>query len=100
MKVKICGITQYDDAQAAIDAGADLLGFNFYPESPRYINPSSAPRLIKSIRRRCASIQLVGVFVNSPPDAIITINQAMPSQPVRLSSGTFTCRASDWTAAR
>jgi phosphoribosylanthranilate isomerase len=73
MKVKICGITRFEDAQAAIEAGADLLGFNFYPKSPRYINPSSAATLVKSIRTRCAPVQLVGVFVNSPPEAILTI---------------------------
>ena len=73
MKVKICGITRYEDAQAAIEAGADLLGFNFYPKSPRYIDPPSASRLIGTIRGRSASVQVVGVFVNSPLEAILTI---------------------------
>ena len=39
VKVKICGITNYKDAAAALDMGADLLGFNFYPASPRFITP-------------------------------------------------------------
>lgn len=73
MKVKICGITRYDDAQAAIEAGADLLGFNFYPKSPRYIDPVSAARLIETVRTRFIPVQVVGVFVNSPLEAIVTI---------------------------
>jgi phosphoribosylanthranilate isomerase len=73
MIVKICGITRYEDAQAAIEAGADLLGFNFYPKSPRYNDPLSAARLIGAIRRRSASVQVVGVFVNSPLEVILAI---------------------------
>jgi phosphoribosylanthranilate isomerase len=73
MKVKICGITRYGDAQAAIDAGADLLGFNFYPKSPRYIDPLRAARVIAAIRVRNARVQIVGVFVNSPIETIARI---------------------------
>ncbi len=73
MIVKICGITCYEDAQAAIQAGADMLGFNFYPKSPRYIDPLSAARLIEAVRTRFAPVQIVGVFVNTPVEAILTI---------------------------
>ena len=67
VKVKICGITNYKDAQAAIDMGADLLGFNFYPESPRYLKPEKAKEIIQKIP---AFIDMVGLFVNSTMDDI------------------------------
>lgn len=73
MKVKICGITRFDDAQAAVEAGADLLGFNFFAKSPRYIKPLSAARLIEAMQARGVPVQMVGVFVNSPLEAICTI---------------------------
>jgi phosphoribosylanthranilate isomerase len=62
VKVKICGITNYDDAAAAFDMGADLLGFNFYPKSPRYLTPEDAAAIIN---RLPAIIDTAGVFVNS-----------------------------------
>lgn len=65
MKVKICGITNIDDARAAIDAGADLLGFNFYQKSPRYIAPEKAGAIATRIRSGAQRPLLVGVFVNS-----------------------------------
>jgi phosphoribosylanthranilate isomerase len=70
MKVKICGITTLDDALAAIAAGADLLGFNFYPRSPRYIEQANCAELVNHLRERGEQVTLVGVFVNTAPQAV------------------------------
>jgi phosphoribosylanthranilate isomerase len=64
--VKICGVTSLEDALLCAGAGADLLGFNFYPKSPRYVAPEEARRII---RRLPASITCVGVFVNEASPA-------------------------------
>lgn len=67
VKVKICGFTNYEDAAAAMEMGADLLGFNFYPKSPRYILPEKAAQIIGKLP---AFIDIVGVFVNSSLEEI------------------------------
>jgi phosphoribosylanthranilate isomerase len=63
-KIKICGIKTVTDALAAMDAGADLIGFNFYPRSPRSIDVGRC-RDIMSVMRRYGHITYVGVFVNA-----------------------------------
>jgi len=66
-KIKICGITNIDDAVKAVELGTDLLGFNFYPKSPRYIEPKEAEKII---RKFPAFIDTAGVFVNADADTI------------------------------
>jgi len=70
MMVKICGITNREDALAAIEGGASALGFNFYPQSPRYLNPEQAAELIAQLP---ATVWKVGVFVNESPQRITEV---------------------------
>jgi len=64
-QLKVCGITSLEDAKAAIDCGADFLGFNFYERSPRYISPAGAKSIIDAaISRTKGAVTSVGVFVN------------------------------------
>jgi phosphoribosylanthranilate isomerase len=69
-KIKICGIKTLPNALAAIDAGADYLGFNFYPKSVRFIETDTCAKITFILKREHPEIQLVGVFVNSPMDEI------------------------------
>jgi len=73
--IKICGIKTLKDAQAAIDAGADYLGFNFYPKSIRFIEKSACAKITSVLKREHPQVKLVGVFVNLPVDEIKDILQ-------------------------
>jgi phosphoribosylanthranilate isomerase len=66
-QIKICGVTNANDARASVERGADMIGFNFYPASPRYIEPAIARGIIDELpARTCA----VGVFVDADPAEI------------------------------
>lgn len=70
MVLKICGITNAEDAAAAIDGGATAIGFNFWPPSPRYVPPEQAAQIVSS-----GNVRRVGVFVNETPARIAEIAQ-------------------------
>lgn len=74
MFVKICGITNPEDALAAVDAGARALGFIFYPASPRAVTPEN---LAAWVGRIPAGIWKVGVFVNEVPERIDAVAAAL-----------------------
>ncbi len=76
MHVKICGLTNLDDTLAALDAGADYLGFNFYSKSPRYITPTACGSIQAELARRGAQVTTVGLFVNTPPTEVATVLDA------------------------
>ncbi len=73
VQVKICGITHLADAEAAVEAGADFLGFIFYPPSRRGITPEAARPLIAALRGRPHCPVLVGVFVDETAAAMVEV---------------------------
>jgi phosphoribosylanthranilate isomerase len=81
VKVKICGITNWSDARRAVEAGADFLGFNFYPKSSRYIPPAAARRIVQRLPEGVAS---VGVFVNEPEPEMLAIARRVGLDYVQL----------------
>src|SRR5438094_193787 len=60
IRVKICGVTTPDDVRLAADAGADAVGLNFYPKSPRYVSPQAAAPLVRALP---PFVEATGVFV-------------------------------------
>lgn len=67
MWVKICGITNLEDALCAVDAGADALGFVFYAQSPRYITPENAKAIAEKLPLH---VKKMGLFVDATPEEI------------------------------
>jgi phosphoribosylanthranilate isomerase len=86
VKVKICGITNFEDAVAATEAGADMLGFNFYRPSSRYIEPDRAREIIERLRSdgQNSSTTMVGVFVDESIDSVVRIVSDVRLDAVQL----------------
>jgi len=73
IKIKICGITNAPDAQAAVSAGADALGFIFYSKSPRFVEPKVAKHIISELP---PFVLPIGVFVNEEPKMVQDVMEA------------------------
>jgi phosphoribosylanthranilate isomerase len=67
IQIKICGITNVADARACVELGAHLIGLNFYPRSPRYIEARVAPEIVEAIP---ANVHAVGIFVDADVDGV------------------------------
>jgi phosphoribosylanthranilate isomerase len=72
VQIKVCGITNLEDAVAAVGAGADALGFNFYEQSPRYVAPERAHSIIEHLP---PGVLTVGVFVNEKQAIVAQVAQ-------------------------
>ncbi len=80
-KVKICGITNLEDALLSVKFGADALGFNFYEKSPRYISPEKAREIVEQLPRE---VLKVGVFVNESLGEICKIAETAKLDAIQL----------------
>ena len=81
VRVKICGITNLEDAIHAVEAGADELGFNFYKDSPRYIAPPEARKIVDSLPK---AVKIIGVFVNESLDELLQITKHVGLDGIQL----------------
>lgn len=81
VKVKICGITNWVDARRAVAEGAELLGFNFYARSPRYVDPAKAKRIVRRLPKETL---VVGVFVNESEHKMLEIARAVGLDALQL----------------
>ena len=79
--VKICGITREADLHAALDAGADAIGLNFFPKSPRYLDVNRARTLSAAIP---AAVWKVGLFVDAPMETILATARSVGLDTVQL----------------
>ncbi|WP_265948412.1 phosphoribosylanthranilate isomerase [Dechloromonas sp. A34] len=74
-RIKICGLTREADVDAAVAAGADAIGFVFYPPSPRYVTPQRAAELAQRIP---PFVDVVGLFVNESPESVMAACATLP----------------------
>ena len=81
MKVKVCGITNIEDAKLSCNLGADAIGLIFYEKSKRYIEPNKAKEILKHLP---AFVMRVGVFVNETPEKINKISKEIKLNLIQL----------------
>ncbi len=81
VRVKICGITNAGDALAAVDAGANLLGFNFYEKSPRRVTEDAAAKIRLRLPKE---VDAVGIFVNAPTADVAALCKSLKLDAAQL----------------
>src|ERR1051325_3724650 len=82
-RIKVCGVTLPDDAARVAAAGADFIGFNFWPKSKRYVTPERAP-LLSAVARGSGAAKRVGVFVDADLDEIVDIAKRVDLDVIQL----------------
>jgi phosphoribosylanthranilate isomerase len=80
-RIKICGVTTVADALVAADAGADAIGLNFYPPSPRSVDVTRAAQVVEAIPPQ---VTKVGVFVNMPADELVRAHDRLGLDMIQL----------------
>lgn len=81
VRVKVCGLTVPAEARAAAEAGADWIGLNFHPPSPRFVDRDRAAAVLAALP---ATVQAVGLFVNRPPSEVIAVAERLGLGIVQL----------------
>ena len=94
VRVKICGITNVEDARLAVEAGADLIGLNFYPPSPRCISEHTAQEICAVLP---ATVWRVGVFVNAGRERIATLAERLNLHAVQFHGDETNADCAGWS---
>lgn len=93
VRVKICGVTSVADAQLAVDAGADLIGLNFYPPSPRYVSLSTAQAVRAVLPEH---VWCVGVFVNAERAHVVALREQLRLHAVQFHGDETSADVQGW----
>jgi phosphoribosylanthranilate isomerase len=93
VRVKICGVTRVEDAELAIALGADIIGLNFYPASPRALTLEAAQKIRSVVANRCA---VAGVFVNAARDHIEEHRRALALDLIQFHGGEDDAAFAGW----
>jgi phosphoribosylanthranilate isomerase len=81
IRVKICGITNWPDARAACEAGANFIGLNFFEKSPRFISPGEAAKIRPQLPK---DVEAVGIFVNAKPSDVLSVSSSLRLDAAQL----------------
>ena len=95
--VKICGITNLEDALTAVEAGADALGFVFYEKSPRNVDPETVREIVEALP---TEVDRVGVFVNQSEDSICAVAEQAGLSAIQMHGHNEDPHVADLVVAR